>query len=102
MKSVDVYKFGGVAVGSAEALRIAAGHVRVAASASAAGARSGHRYTLVVVVSAMSGIYRTALYHYAANGTVPGEFSGIDFGAAFRRRNDRGNRGGIFGSPSSN
>jgi hypothetical protein len=54
-----------------------------------------------VVVSALSGIYRTALYHYAANGEVPGEFSGIDFGAAFRRRGDRGDRG-IFGAPSSN
>jgi hypothetical protein len=54
-----------------------------------------------VVVSALSGIYRTALYHYAANGEVPGEFSGIDFGAAFRRR-ERGNRGGMFGSPSNN
>ena len=52
-----------------------------------------------VIVSALSGIYRTALYHFAANGTVPGEFSGIDFDAAFRRR---GNRGGMFGSPSSN
>ena len=55
-----------------------------------------------VIVSALSGIYRTALYHYAANGEVPGEFSGIDFGAAFKRRTDRGNRGGVFGSPSSN
>ncbi len=55
-----------------------------------------------VIVSALSGIYRTALYHYAANGTVPGEFSGIDFDAAFRRRNDRGNRGGLFGNPSNN
>jgi hypothetical protein len=59
-----------------------------------------------VVVSALSGIYRTALYHYAANGQVPGEFSGIDFDAAFRRRGnrrtDRGNQGGTFGSPSSN
>jgi len=55
-----------------------------------------------VIVSALSGIYRTALYHFAANGSVPGEFSGIDFDAAFRRRSDRGNRGGIFGSPSSN
>src|SRR3954452_1312778 len=52
-----------------------------------------------VIVSALSGIYRTALYHSAANGSVPGEFSGIDFDAAFRRR---GNRGGMFGSPSSN
>ena len=58
-----------------------------------------------MVVSALSGIYRTALYHYAANGQVPGEFSGIDFDAAFRRRGnrgDQGNPGGMFGSPSSN
>jgi hypothetical protein len=39
---------------------------------------------------------------------VPGEFSGIDFDAAFRRRGNRGNQGGpgnsggMFGSPSSN
>jgi hypothetical protein len=55
-----------------------------------------------VIVSALSGIYRTALYHYAANGQVPGEFSGIDFSAAFKRKGDRGNQGGLFGSPSSN
>lgn len=55
-----------------------------------------------VVVSALSGIYRTALYYYAATGEVPGAFSGIDFDQAFKRRGDRGNRGGIFGSPSSN
>jgi hypothetical protein len=43
-----------------------------------------------VIVSALSGIYRTALYHYAANGQVPGEFSGIDFSQAFKaRRRDR-------------
>ena len=39
-----------------------------------------------VIVSALSGIYRTALYHFAAYGQVPGEFSGIDFDNAFRRR----------------
>ena len=55
-----------------------------------------------VVVSALSGIYRTALYHYAAYGQVPGEFSGIDFDQAFRRRGNRNNGGGFFGSPSSN
>ncbi len=55
-----------------------------------------------VIVSALSGIYRTALYHYAANGEVPGEFSDIDFGAAFKHRGDRGSRGGLFGNPSNN
>src|SRR5437763_2230286 len=69
MKSVDVYKFGGAAVGSAEAVRIAAEHVRVAAAAPAAGARSGRRYTLVVV-SAMSGI--TDLLHGAARAALHG------------------------------
>src|SRR5438874_2038433 len=56
MESVHVYKFGGVAMGSAEALRVAAAHVRVAAAASAAGGRRGRRHTLVVVVSAMNGV----------------------------------------------
>src|SRR5437763_737422 len=74
MKSVDVYKFGGAAVGSAEAVRIAAEHVRVAAAAPAAGARSGRRYTLVVV-SAMSGI--TDLLHGAARAALHGaDFEG--------------------------
>jgi hypothetical protein len=54
-----------------------------------------------VIVSALSGIYRTALYHYAANGEVPGEFSGIDFDQAFRRRGSRGSSTG-FGTPSTN
>jgi len=44
MKSVDVYKFGGVAVGSADALRRAAEHVR------------NSKGKLVVVVSAMTGV----------------------------------------------
>jgi hypothetical protein len=43
-----------------------------------------------VIVSALSGIYRTALYHYAAYGQVPGEFSGLDFSAAFRPRRRNG------------
>lgn len=39
-----------------------------------------------VVMSALSGIYRTALYRYASTGEVPGEFAGIDFQAQFRPR----------------
>lgn len=39
-----------------------------------------------VILSALSGIYRTALYRYAATGEVPGDFSGIDFQAQFRPR----------------
>ena len=64
-----------------------------------------------VIVSALGGIYRTALYHYAANGRVPGEFSDLDLHDAFRpRRLGRGNggtggsggTGGFFGGPSNN
>jgi aspartokinase/homoserine dehydrogenase 1 len=55
-ESVDVYKFGGVAVGSADAVRIAAKHV-----ASATG-------RVVVVVSAMQGI--TDLLHAAARAAL--------------------------------
>lgn len=39
-----------------------------------------------VVMSALSGIYRTALYRYASTGQVPGDFAGIDFQAQFRPR----------------
>ncbi len=59
MSEIDVLKFGGVAVGSAEALRLAAGHVR----------RSGPRS--VVVVSAMNGI--TDLLLDCARAAVDGE-----------------------------
>jgi len=44
-----------------------------------------------VVVSALSGIYRTALYHFAANGQVLGEFSDINFHDAFRPRRSGNN-----------
>ena len=47
-----------------------------------------------VVVSALSGIYRTALYHFAAHGQVPGEFGDIDFHNAFRPRQNRLGFGG--------
>jgi aspartokinase/homoserine dehydrogenase 1 len=46
MSSTEVYKFGGVAVGSAEAIRVAAAHVRRAAA-------NGR---IAVVVSAMNGV----------------------------------------------
>ncbi len=46
------------------------------------------------VVAALSGIYRTALYHFAANGQVPGEFAGVDFQATFRPRGGDGGTGG--------
>lgn len=41
-----------------------------------------------VIISALSGIYRTALYRYAVDGTVPGAFGGADLEHAFgpRRR----------------
>lgn len=37
----------------------------------------------IVVTSALSGIYQTALYHYAAERAVPQEFAGTDLGHAF-------------------
>ncbi len=52
---------------------------------------------VAVVVSALSGIYRTALYRFAVDGQAPGAFAGIDMAHAFgpRRRNRNGD-------PSSN
>lgn len=42
-----------------------------------------------VVVSAMSGIYRTALYRYAVDGRAPGAFANADLGHAFATRRGR-------------
>lgn len=45
-------------------------------------------WTLLVAVftTTLSGIYQTALYRYAADGVVPGEFASVDFAGAFRAR----------------
>jgi hypothetical protein len=37
----------------------------------------------IIVTSALSGIYQTALYHYAAERAVPAEFANADLGHAF-------------------
>lgn len=37
----------------------------------------------VIITSALSGIYQTALYHYAAERSVPQEFAAADLGHAF-------------------
>ncbi len=53
----------------------------------------GVAWVLVVsiVVSAMSGIYRTALYRFAVDGKAPAAFADSDLGAAFGpRRSGRG------------
>lgn len=45
---------------------------------------------VAVVISAMSGIYRTALYRYAVDGKTPAAFAQIDIAHAFGPRKDRG------------
>jgi hypothetical protein len=40
------------------------------------------------IVSALNGIYRTALYRFATTGEVPADFSGTDFRRAFNPRED--------------
>jgi len=46
---------------------------------------------VTVVVSALSGIYRTALYRFAVDGTTPPAFAGVDLEHAFGpRRTTRG------------
>jgi hypothetical protein len=47
----------------------------------------------LVAVAALSGIYRTALYRFAATGQVPAAFEGTDFQNAFKPREDGGGRG---------
>ncbi len=44
---------------------------------------------VTVVVSALSGIYRTALYRYALDGQVPAPFAGIDLSSAFATKRGR-------------
>ena len=51
-----------------------------------------------VAISALSGIYRTALYRYAATGQVPGDFTGVDFQSAFRPRRNRGGSAAVWGN----
>ena len=50
----------------------------------------------VEVIAAMSGIYRVALYRYAADGQAPQAFDGFDFPGAFRPK-----KKGMFGSSGS-
>jgi hypothetical protein len=52
---------------------------------------------VATVMGALSGIYRTALYHFAAHGQVPGEFADIDFQRAFEPRRENGGFGGFGG-----
>ena len=59
MQEIEVFKFGGVAVGNAEAIRTAVAHVRAAKS------------RLVVIVSAMNGI--TDLLLEAAQSALRGD-----------------------------
>jgi Family of unknown function (DUF6159) len=42
-----------------------------------------------VVISAMTGIFRTVLYQYASGAPIPDEFSQTDLAAAFRTRHGR-------------
>ena len=74
-ESIDVYKFGGAALGTAEAVRIAAKHVAAAPD------------RVVVIVSAMQGI--TDLLHAAARSAVARERGAFEAAAnEFERRHD--------------
>jgi len=45
---------------------------------------------VAIVMSTLSGIYQTALYHFAADGTVPGEFyNDQSFATAFRSKREQ-------------
>ncbi len=71
-----------------------------------------------IVISAMTGIYKVALYHYAVDGVAPAAFAGSDLAEAFKQRGQRraiggggfggfggfggGSGGGGFAGPSSN
>jgi hypothetical protein len=44
---------------------------------------------VTVVIGALSGVYRTALYRYAVDGRVPDAFAATDFSSAFTTRRRR-------------
>lgn len=54
---------------------------------------------VTLVLTALDGIFRTALYRYAADGKAPAAFADAHFGEAFRpvRRRDRASGGGFSG-----
>jgi Family of unknown function (DUF6159) len=55
---------------------------------------------VTLVLSALTGVYRTALYRYVAEGVAPAAFAGADLGHAFapaRRRERRAAGGGFSG-----
>ncbi|HEX7521738.1 MAG TPA: DUF6159 family protein [Acidimicrobiia bacterium] len=76
-------------------LGVASGTMLLAVPAIAVGVA----WLLVVaaVVSALSGIYRTALYRYATTGAVPPAFEGADFQGAFKAKKSNGGFGGFSG-----
>jgi hypothetical protein len=49
---------------------------------------------VLVVLSAMTGIYRVALYRYACDGQAPAAFAGADLQHAFRQRSEQSERFG--------
>ena len=53
---------------------------------------------VTLVLTALDGIFRTALYRYAAEGTPPPAFAGIDFQHAFQQTRRGGRRGGATGT----
>ena len=71
------------------ALGIATGSVVVAVALGIVGV--AWIVVVSIVISAMNGIYRTALYRFAVDGKAPAAFAGSDLGAAFGPR--RGSRG---------
>jgi hypothetical protein len=50
-----------------------------------------------IVISAMTGIYKVALYHYAVDGKAPAAFADSDLESAFQPRQRRAIGGGGFG-----
>jgi hypothetical protein len=79
------------------ALGVASGSTVVAVAVGAIGV--AWILASMVVVGALSGIYRTALYRFAVTGEVPADFAGIDFQEAFRPRR-LGPGSTTFGGPT--
>lgn len=85
---IGLLSLGGILIAAAiGALGVASGSVPLAIVAVVIAVAIGA--TSIAITSALSGIYRVALYRYAVDGKGPAAFASFDFDEAFRRKGRR-------------
>ncbi len=85
---IGLLSLGGILIAAAiGALGVASGNMPLAVVAVVIAVAIGA--TSIAITSALSGIYRVALYRYAVDGKGPAAFASFDFDEAFRRKGRR-------------